>query len=163
MKQGFKFFVSAFLLCVCLSSASLMAASSSENTAPAEKSTGTTQPLPLSIHIMQLLHLTSSEVGSGSSCIKYDAIMTLYPSICDDANSYGDCSSSQTCSIICSDLTTYCTGGSGSSYPNCPPNYSSFCEKHCNDVIKYKSKCPAFCGCAKTKCCTSMQSTKAGS
>lgn len=161
MKQGFKFFVSAFLLCICLSSTSLIA-SSSESTASAEKSTGATQPLPLAIHIMRLLHLTSSEVGSGSSCSEYDAIMDFYPSICDDANSFGDCSPSQTCSTICTTLTTYCTDCSGSSCPNCPSNYSSFCKEHCKVVNEYPSKCQPFCGCAKAKCCKSVQSTKAG-
>lgn len=168
MKQGLKFFLSVFLLCVYLPSTSLIAASSPEaslpeNTVPAEKSTGTTQPLPTAIHIMQLLHLIPNNLGSGSSCSEYDTIMDFYPSICDDVKSFGDCSPSQACSTICNTLTTYCTDCSSSSCPNCPSNYSSFCAEGCKDVNEYPNKCQPFCDCAKIKCCSKlMQSTKSG-
>lgn len=156
MKQGFKFFVSAFLLCICLSSTSLIAASSPESSAgtslpestvPAEKNLGTTQSLPSAFQIMQLLHLTPSEVGLGNSCIFYDPSITQ--SRCDDFTSAGDCS--KDCSTLCGSIGNYCTD-CPSKCPNCPSGHLTDCEVGC----PFKGACLTICGCIKAKCCSSM-------
>jgi hypothetical protein len=151
MKQGFKFFLSVFLLCVCLPNTSLIAASSPEASLPeskllSEKNMGTTHSLPTAFHIMQLLHLTPIEVGSGSSCSVYNPEITV--SRCDDFKSAGDCS--KDCSTLCSSIDTYCTD-CPFSCPNCPSGHKTDCELGCPS----KDACSTICGCIQAKCCSS--------